>query len=89
MSDLFGIIFLIGLAVVVVVSTLQILRDRKKKTRLAEDSAASLDDSLILPIDIKDESSSIQQPDCGHHDAGHSDFSGDHSCGDFGGGHHH
>jgi len=90
MGDLVGIIFLIGLAVLVVVLTVQILWDRKRrKTRLTEDSAASLDDSLILPIDINNEDFSMQQSECAHHDAGHSDFSGDHSCGDFGGGHHH
>jgi hypothetical protein len=89
MGDLFGIIFLIGLAVLVVVSTVRILRDRKKKTCLSRDSAASLDDSLILPIDVSNEGSSIQQSECAHHDAGHSGFGGDHGCGDLGGGHHH
>jgi len=89
MSDLVGIIFLIGLAATVVASTLQILRDRKKSTHLAEDAAASLDTSLPLPINVNNEGSSIQQSECAHHDAGHSDFSGAHGCGDFGGGHHH
>jgi hypothetical protein len=89
MSDLVGIIFLIGLAVVIVLSTVQILRDRKKSTHLAGEGAASLDASLPLPIDITDEGSSIPQPGCAPHDVGHSDFGGDHGCGDFGGGHHH
>ena len=89
MSDLVGIIFLTGLTVVIVLCAVQILRDRKKSTHVAGDAAASLDTSLPFPIDINNGGSSIQRSECAHHDAGHSDFSGDHGCGDFGGGHHH
>lgn len=85
MVDLFGIIFLICVAVAIVLSTIQILRDRK---RYPSSDEGTLDSSQPLSIDIH-ESSSHQQPACAQHATGHSNFAGDHGCGDFGGGHHH
>jgi len=84
MGDLFGTIFLIGVAVAVIFSCVQLLRDRKKYRSAGE---SALDSTEPFPIGVH-ESASAPQPDCAQH-TGHSHFGGDQSCGDFGGGHHH
>jgi MFS superfamily sulfate permease-like transporter len=84
MSNVFGTVFLIGVAVAVIFSCVQLLRDRKKHRSVAENA---LDSTEPFPIGLH-ESVSAPPPDCAHH-IGHSDYGGDQSCGDFGGGHHH